>query len=154
MKIIYITKKKVPVLVDDEDYDRLRAVTSWCLVNGYAVWGYDKTRHTKVKPPIYMHRMIVDVPDGMDVDHMNRNRADNRRCNLRVATRSQNSWNNERPVGISGLRGVQRQKNRWLAKMKFQGKNMHIGSYLTPEEASAAFKAKAKELHGEFYRER
>ena len=88
-----------------------------------------------------LHQLILgDAPDGMVVDHINRDRGDNRRANLRFVTFSQNSQNrNVNKNSVSGFRGVSYHihDRKWLARC--HGK--HLGNYDTAEEAAAVAKA-------------
>lgn len=91
-----------------------------------------------------------------EIDHINGNPADNRFVNLRVATRSQNNANRKRIINRSGFRGVTALKKdgkhtgRWMAAIKHKHKTMYLGSFDTPEAASAAYKAAAAFCHGDF----
>lgn len=88
-----------------------------------------------------------------DIDHINGVRTDNRIVNLREATRSQNCANQmSRPRRVAPLKGVGLTNGRWTARIKYQQKIIHIGCFDTPEDAHAAYKAKAISLFGEFAR--
>ena len=85
------------------------------------------------------------------VDHINRDKSDNRMSNLRPATRSENNRN----VGISknnttGFKGVTKVRDRYKAQITHHSTCVNIGLYDTPEIAHAAYCKKATELHGEF----
>lgn len=82
-------------------------------------------------------------PDQLD--HVNKNRLDNRIANLRAATRGQNVANSE-GRSASGFKGVYAHGRRWKAKIQ----QRHIGTYDTPGEAYAAWCRAAQEVHGEF----
>jgi hypothetical protein len=86
------------------------------------------------------------------IDHINRDPLDNRICNLRLATHSQNAMNRVASKDCkSGLKGVHCNKwGRWIASAKRHGVRYYLGSFETPEEAYLAYCRKAKELHGEF----
>lgn len=103
---------------------------------------------------IRMHRILLDAPAGMDVDHIDMDTLNNRRSNLRICSRSQNLANkNVRSDSSSGVKGVFRHPNgRFRAKIKFEGRQIHIGYFSTPEEAAAAYKTEAVRLFGEFAR--
>lgn len=73
--------------------------------------------------------------DGLIVDHINRNKLDNRRINLRFVTPSESSTNTT-PWGISGYRGVYPMRDKWQAKGKFDGKQYYLGTFATAEEAA------------------
>jgi hypothetical protein len=86
-----------------------------------------------------------------ELDHINRNRADNRLANLREASGKQNHAN----MGChrdskSGVRGVIFNRGRWQANMRIDGRYKYLGSFLTKEEARDAYNAKARQVHGEF----
>ena len=87
-----------------------------------------------------------------DVDHINGNRLDNRICNLRLATHSENQQNRKRASRTnksSGVLGVgwDGSKNRWRAEICVRGKRRTLGRYATIEEASAAYQRAKAELH-------
>lgn len=85
-----------------------------------------------------------------DLDHKNKIKVDNRIENLREVTRSENQQNRKIPVtNKSGFRGVYWHKyaEKWAASIKLNRKNYHLGYYSTPEEASIAYEAAAKEKH-------
>lgn len=97
-----------------------------------------------------MHRIVLDAPQGTLVDHKNGDRLDNRRCNLRLATRSQNAANT--PPKPGRLKGVffDKARNLWQARIMVNWKERYIGRFLTQEEAARAYDLKAREYFGEF----
>lgn len=97
-----------------------------------------------------MHRVILNAPRGVSVDHKNRNGLDNRRTNLRLATRSENQANSLPPPGVHGFRGVRKTKYGWRAVITKDKKQILIGRYNTKEDAAAAYNIKAAEIFGEF----
>ena len=103
-KHISLTKGAVAI-VDDSDFDRLTRMGSWCLSsNGYAVH-YTKTNGQR--KTLYMHRLIMDAPYDLQVDHIDRNRLNNQCSNLRFATRSQNQANKNIQINnTSAYKGV------------------------------------------------
>lgn len=87
------------------------------------------------------------------IDHENGVRDDNRLCNLRPASSSQNASNSkDRSHNTSGYRGVWRQNGKWLARIGSERKKIYLGSFDTAESAAAAYNAAATNLHGEFAR--
>lgn len=92
VKQIKLTKGQV-TLVDDEDFEELNK-WSWKLsTNGYAIRcpSNGKTENGRYKyTTIRMHRVIMRTPNGLETDHINGNRLDNRKCNLRNITRADN----------------------------------------------------------------
>ncbi len=106
-----------------------------------------------------MHRVILErmlgnkIPKLLEADHINRITQDNRRENLRLATKSENRVNSDKKIGLSGFRGVRQLKgrNKWRAEITTQGEKIFIGgSYNTPQDAAIAYNNRAKELYGEF----
>lgn len=90
---------------------------------------------------VFLHRLLMGNIAGKEVDHINRNRLDNRRHNLRVVTHLQNMNNlSLRKDSSSGIRGVYRWRDRkkWAAKIVVQGKQYHLGVFPTVEEAGNA----------------
>jgi hypothetical protein len=88
------------------------------------------------------------------IDHINRDKKDNRICNLRRSTYIQNTHNVSRRVSnTSGFKGVSfiKRTGRWVARISLNSKNIHLGSFDTPHEAHAAYCKKGKELRGEFF---
>ncbi len=85
------------------------------------------------------------------IDHVNGNGADNRRANLRIATRSQNGANRgPQKNNTSGYKGVSRDKQRWQASITVMGVCHRIGGFDTPEEAAVAYDIRAREVFGEY----
>ena len=92
--------------------------------------------------------------DGFEIDHINRDRQDNRLCNLRKATTSQNHLNTNTPISnTSGFKGVSWHKARgkWRAIVSFGGKSKHLGHFDTAEAAAKRYLEVAKAAHGEFF---
>ncbi len=87
-----------------------------------------------------------DIPEGLDIDHINRVRNDNRIENLRLVTHSDNQVNK----AFDGVKGISYHKRdkKWQASIKFNNKRIHLGYFKTPEEAHEAFLAAELELRG------
>ena len=83
-----------------------------------------------------------------ELDHIDRNPLNDHPDNLRECTRSQNLVNRIMRPGKTGVEV--RQNNRYRAKIRVNGRYVNLGTYGSFEEASDVFKAKQKELHGEF----
>jgi len=88
-----------------------------------------------------------------DIDHINENKSDNRICNLREASRSENMFNRGRNKNnTSGIKGVVfcKSTNKWRAQIMVDRKSVNIGRFHTKEEAASAYIMKAREIRGEF----
>ncbi|RYE96053.1 MAG: hypothetical protein EOO77_41705 [Oxalobacteraceae bacterium] len=101
-----------------------------------------------------MHRIIMGNPQGLDVDHINGNRLDNTRVNLRAVTRQQNMMNmGPRSNKASRFKGVGLHKvGRWNARITVDGKNLHLGMFDHEEDAARAYDAAAIIHYGQFAR--
>ena len=130
---IKLTRGKF-ALVDAEDMPRL-SVHKWhCLSIGYAA------RSTKIptRAMIYLHREVIGAKPGQIVDHINGDKLDNRRSNLRIVTKSQNQKNVRRKTA-SGYLGVRiTPKGRWQAYVVTDSKWKHVGNFDTATEAALA----------------
>lgn len=137
-------------IVDDDDYEILKDYKWYVGTHGYAQRCKYKNGRTEA---ILMHRVILNARDGELVDHINGNKLDNRKENLRIANQAQNMRNcGIRATNTSGYKGVRFHKasKKWKAEITKDYKNYHIGMFDTPEEAARAYDAKAVELFGEF----
>jgi hypothetical protein len=87
------------------------------------------------------------------VDHINHQKADNRWANLRSATNAQNHANvDTRKTGGTGFRGVWLHRNKYRVRIQHNGRKLNLGSYATPEEASAVYQEAVRRLFGTYAR--
>lgn len=149
----------IPVLpfefafVDEDDYAWLSGFR-WYFANGYARATLPREtgggRH-------FMHHLLLPRTDGFLVDHINGNRLDNRRANLRLATPQQNQHNKAKQQAsatTSLYKGVSREDGRatWRAQVWHNGRPHFTGRYASELEAARAYDAVALALFGEFAR--
>lgn len=151
MKKILLSKGKI-ALVDDDDFEKLKAFKWFYNSHGYAIRSkFIGVKEGKQKQTIIsMHRMIMGTPDGMDTDHINHDKLDNRKENLRICTTSENSCNKHQNVGVSGFRGVRKHYKKWQAQIWSNGKFYSIGTYKTSKDAAIAWNEAARKYHGKF----
>lgn len=149
MRTIPLTQGRV-ALVDDEDFEML-SHWRWCASgNGYAS-AY--TGGGRSCPRFaYMHRMIMLPDPDQQIDHITGDRLDNRRCNLRLATFSEQSCNTGARKGeTSRYKGVSLFRNgKWVAQIQHDHQYFYLGYYDSPVDAAHAYDVAAREHHGEF----
>ena len=142
--------------IDDEDAER---------VGHYKCWELVRTRRAGVfyacaRPKsggvrgamVLMHRLVVNYAGPLDVDHINGDGLDNRRANLRVATRSQNLANGRKRKSASGFKGVCADSDgrHWKGQITVGGRNKYLGYFSSAREAAMAYDRAARAAFGEF----
>jgi len=151
MKQIPLTQGKF-ALVDDEDFDFL---SQWKWTYHCAGYAYRMIWYPEIKKQksVLMHRLVTDCPPDMEVDHINHNRLDNTRGNLRVCTRKQNGANLRiTSRNKSGFKGVSKnhRTGAWTARIRRNNKSCHIGDFKNIEDAVMAYRLTIALEHGEF----
>jgi hypothetical protein len=145
MKLLPLTRGMCAI-VDESDYADL-ARFNWCASKARAGFWYAMRKEgTRT---IYMHRQLLGFPDAL-VDHRNHNTLDNRRTNLRVATRSQNQANRTRARGTSKFVGVHKHRNGWVAQIRCNNEHRYLGYFRSETDAARCYNAAAAKAHGEF----
>jgi len=143
MKIIIATGGE-EVYVDAEDYEFVNR-HNWFVKQGYAI-----TRMNG--KDLYMHRMIFGkIPAGMVVDHVDRDKLNNRKGNLRPASHVQNVFNSNagEGVGVSHYVGVSRKRGKWMASCSIKDKDVYIGIHDDEIECAKMRDAFVYRLRGE-----
>ncbi len=142
--------------VDPGDYERLRKY-EWLAHKGgncFYTRGYVPVDKAGKKRLIYMHQMVIEVPEGMVIDHINHDGMDNRSANLRPATHAQNMRHRKKYLGAmySKYKGVHWHKlqKRWYSRITFEKKNIHLGCFRDEIEAAKAYDNAARKYHAEF----
>lgn len=117
-------------------------------------WRYEKkigNQHGYVTADINdktakIHQIILGKIDGLEIDHINHNKLDNRRCNLRFVTRSQNNMNR------SGVKGYyfDKNKNKWFSRVIINRKQIYLGYFKTENEAKIARKEAEKKYYKQY----
>jgi len=142
--------KGVFAIVDDEDYHHLTQ-RKWHYCSGYAA----KRMGRKV---VMMHRIVLNTPKGMSTDHINGDKLDNRKCNLRICTSMQNNQNKKKqkePIEgsySSTYKGVCWHKpgKIWVAYISINKIRVHLGVYKNERDAALAYNKAAQDVFGEF----
>ncbi|MGP9790665.1 HNH endonuclease [Roseinatronobacter sp. NSM] len=147
--------KGYEAIIDAADVPLVEGYNWTAKESGETAYAYRKTRKGGVQEIYYMHRVICSAKAGKEVDHKDMNGLNNRRNNLRPASRSQNISNTRvRRDNKSSIKGVQWNANakKYAASIHIEGKKKHLGYFQNAEEAHAAYCCAASKLHGEFAR--
>jgi hypothetical protein len=152
-KKIPLTKWSVAI-VDDDDFERLSKY-KWMAQYNIHTNSYYASRKITInhkKETVMMAREIMNCCDKNKlIDHKNRNTLDNRKENLRECTYSENNINcGIKKNNTSGFKGVNKHANKWRAYIKYNNKQIHLGTFENIIEAALAYNKKAIELFGEF----
>jgi hypothetical protein len=153
-------KNGFEAIVDIDDFDRLSKLT-WHMAKttnskiGYVTYtinNYDEIKRTCQS--IRMHRLVMNVTDPkIQVDHINNNPLDNRKCNLRLCNAAQNARNTKfRSTNTTGYKGVflQKRSGRYTSSIGVNKERYYLGIYNTPEQAALAYNEASRKYHGEY----
>jgi hypothetical protein len=152
MKMIKLTQGR-HAIVDDDVHEELSRFSWWFGNGGYAQ-RTEKRRGEKRN--VMMHHHVLPRLPEFQIDHINGNKLDNRRSNLRYATASENHINKGLiRSNTSGFTGVSWRANRgrWKAYFKKNGRQIYVGQFKTREEAARARDAAVRDAFGEFSRD-
>jgi hypothetical protein len=144
-KYIPLTRGKFAI-VDEGDFEEVSKST----------WTFDgiyPTRNLGGGRMQRLHNFLMPLPKPLEVDHRNKNTLDNRRSNLRQSTRSQNGANRRRHKNnTTGFKGVflDKRSGKFVARICFENKATHLGTFSSAKDASNAYIAACKAIHGEF----
>jgi hypothetical protein len=150
--IIPLTQCK-ETIVDDDDFEELSKY-KW-FYDGRYVARHNHSSNLKERFVIRMHVMIMKTPPGMETDHINGDGLDNRKENLRVCTRFQNSHNSKiKSCSTTGYKGVFFKGGtcEWGAKIRVGDRRIYLGWYKDIQDAARAYDIAALAYHGQFAR--
>jgi hypothetical protein len=128
MKVLSLTNSSAVALVDDEDFDTLACFRFKLNSHGYVV----RTIHTSDDRRTYicLHRQIMNAQRGQYVDHIDNDKLNNSRSNLRFCSQSQNLANRRlHKNNSSGFKGVTFQHGRYHARIQKDERDIHLGFY-------------------------
>jgi len=140
-------------IVDDEDYEHLSQFKWHYCQHGYARKNGKMVNRVK-GPSTAMHRLVTGAPKDKQVDHINGNRLDNRKHNLRLCTNAENTRNQKKYKGSSKYKGVcwYARDGLWHARIKVDYKTIHLGYFQNEEDAATAYNFAAIKHFGDFAR--
>ena len=152
-RLIPLKKDKFSI-IDETDFEYLSQWNWTCSYNGYA-WrrislGYPNGKRKRAI--VFMHRAIMNPAADMQVDHINGDKLDNRRCNLRICTQSQNLANMISVTGTSKYKGVywSSTQKKWVAQIVLDKKAKYLGCFDSEEAAASCYDLAAYMNFGEF----
>ncbi len=152
MKEIQLTQGKVAI-VDDDQYEALSR-HKWCVHNWDGYWYAERGAQRDGRwMTEKMHRVIMNAPNGIEVDHINGDGLDNCRANLRLATHAENMYNQRpRRDGTSQYKGIywDKQHRAWRAQIMVDGHNIYLGDFNDEKDAAHTYDAAARRYFGEF----
>lgn len=157
MRYIELQNSIEIVAIDEEDFWYISQFNWVMSTDGYAKRTVKKEKNgRKYNSYIYMHRELMSqflTSKKNIVDHINGDRLDNRKSNLRICSSKENNRNRHCTSGASKYKGIcyRISTHRWIARIQNgKGKREYLGAYLTEEEAAMAYNRRAKKLFGRF----
>lgn len=141
----------------DGDWSKWNTRYAGAVAGNISVHGYRivAVGHRLYRAQRLVWKMMTGEEPPEQVDHKDGDPLNNRWANLRAASQTESNWNSRTRKCVSGRRGVSRNgSSRWMAQITIAGVQHYLGTFVTIEEASAAYEAFARKLHGEFYRPR
>lgn len=154
--VIFISPQDEQAFVNHNDAIRLNLFQKCISVHRYqrSKYLWAETRSNKKREANSVHRMILNPPDYMQVDHIDHNGLNNRRHNLRLATRSENAKNQrlQNQDKSSKFKGVtwRASRNKWIAQIGLSGIRTHLGLFVKEIDAAIAYNRAATKHFGEF----
>lgn len=132
------------ILLDSCDVDKVSKL-QWSIgTHGYATSGAGK--HQKL-----LHRLVIGAKEGDIVDHVNHNKLDNRRCNLRICTMRENAMNRRGGNGNNSYKGIcLTADGKWQAQINYNRHAIYLGRFLDKTQAAKAYDTAARVLYGEY----
>ena len=136
------------IFLDNEDFGKVNQY-KWYYESGYA------TNKSWLKPKIRIHQLILKSKNNKEIDHINGNGLDNRKCNLRLVSHKNNSINRKiNKNNSSGFKGVSFKKDihKWQSSIRVNYKIIYLGYFKTAKEGAIAYNQAALKYFGQYAR--
>jgi len=153
-------KYDIEFTIDKDDYEKIRNYRWYINTDGYIIasdpdTAKSKKGHSYIKK-IYLHRLIIDTPQNKQTDHINRDKTNNRKNNLRLCSHSENFGNRLKHKTYKGkpctskYKGVVNRQGNWVAQANFQDKRLISSGFKSEKQAALKYNEFALELFGRF----
>jgi hypothetical protein len=141
--MILKTSKGIEFIIDKEDKEKVIKHSWCCTSSGYL--------HSRINGKyVYLHRYLLNPPSTQVVDHINHNKLDNQKSNLRITTQLKNAQNRQlNNGGTSKHIGVYYNKRlrKWIARIRNNYLRIHLGCFVTEQEAITAYLVAKQKYH-------
>lgn len=143
-------------IVDRDDYDLVKSFRWWNWKTGNSSYARTKRMVDSASYCLLLHRIIMNPAPDMQVDHINGNGLDNRKCNLRICTQKENIRNSRKKSNSlsSKYKGVcwKTREGKWWSSIIVDGHRKHLGYFTAEIDAAIAYNKAASIYFGEFAR--
>ncbi len=149
--------KNFMIIVDNSDFQKVNKL-KWFRIErhgiSYAIREENRKKGSPKRDRILLHHFILNTNQReITIDHINGNGLDNRKENLRICTRTQNSQNRKLNCNnTSGYKGVSKSYGKWAVQINVNGKRLNLGRFANLLEAAKTYDEAAVKYHGEFAR--
>jgi len=148
--------KGFTAIIDANDVGKVDSWNWTAVVKPHTVYAQRTVKAEDGKrASVKMHRVLLNAPDGCEVDHADGNGLNNKKSNIRIADAFGNRQNRAVPKSnTSGLKGAffHKRDNKWMSKIVANGRSIFLGYFPDKESAHAAYQEGSKKYHGEFSR--
>jgi hypothetical protein len=142
------------IFIDGEDFDKIKNHNWHLLKQKHGFYVATNIRINGKQKTMLMHRVIFNSPEGFEIDHINHNKLDNRKENLRICTRAENCRNrtkyNETFSKYKGISFDDRRISKYIVRIIVNAKCLYIGSFTNDIDAALAYNNAALKYHGEY----
>ncbi len=136
--------------IDKEDYPTVKGYYWLLSIKKCGIWVRAIVNEIDYRKTIFLHRIIMNPPENMEIDHKDHNGLNNKKDNLRLATRKDNAHNRRNFEHTSIYKGVFKYRNNWRASIRVNCHKIYLGDFFSEIEAAKAYNEAALKHFGEF----